>query len=140
MFNLIPENDPRSDSSCEIMTEIAEGRLTQDAPAPANKTTQSPLFQKPANASKPATLDFIAFWDGDLVALRDHIDVAINWGPFELHQCKRLNGSGEDSPQVLCSFIYHGADKIRPNDPDIRGQFEQSLKTSLKKVTNWQNI
>jgi hypothetical protein len=120
----------------QIMHIAAQARLShyrreaQLAAERLRKTRRS-LLKRPADVQPQ--LQLIAYWEGDLEALRDFIEMASDWGPFELVSIKSIGDGQPESPQrALCVFDYHA-------DAATRDHLEAELRAVLRRVTRWES-
>lgn len=136
MFDSTPHKSPPIQGRNEIMNEVIASRLS---------ALQSERHIYAARPPQPALdrdriLDLICVWNGDLYALKESIDIASNWGPFELAECWPIQYGDDRSRRVLCRFVYHGPLTAGENDPNSRGQFEHCLRAALAKITTWEDV
>ncbi|GJL94450.1 MAG: hypothetical protein DHS20C05_08550 [Hyphococcus sp.] len=76
--------------------------------------------------------DIIARWRGDVGELRDAIEMASDWGPYELVEMIPAYYGDDEARRILCRFLYHG-------DAAARSQFEHCLRATLLNITEWEN-
>lgn len=87
--------------------------------------------RKPRARGTMETIELIAHWDGDITVLRDCIEMASDWGPFELTDAFEITSEAEGARLVACRFVYHGPE-------EDRAASENNLRSVLARVTRWQ--
>lgn len=102
------------------------------------KATAARLRQTDRNRVGPAPTDapplyLIAHWEGDTETFRDLIEMASDWGPFEMTTVSRIKDDrGGMTRRLHCRFEFHGQDATRAHHEDI-------LRSVLARVTRWEN-
>lgn len=138
MFDSTPLKTPPAPGRNEIMNEALLARLAGLRATPA-KETVAPRVCAPVPGSDKV-LDLVAVWNSDMDALRDSIELAADWGPFELAECWPVFYGGDNNRRVICRFVYHGGSQTDTQGANVRGQFEHCLRTSLNQITKWEEI
>lgn len=87
---------------------------------------QGPFIQL---APRPTRL--FVFWDEDRETLMDLIDMASDWGPFELIDLRRASVDPDSgSPRFEGRFAYHGPEAARAHH-------EAELLGALQRFARW---
>ncbi|NNE41568.1 MAG: hypothetical protein HKN14_11710 [Marinicaulis sp.] len=138
MFDSTPLKSPPAPGRNEFMNEVLLGRLSK-LRATSDQAPQTPGIFAPPPASEKI-MDLLAIWNGNINALRDSIELAADWGPFELVGCWPAYYGADKNRRVICRFIYHGGSQADAQGANARGQFEYCLRDSLNQITKWEEI
>ncbi len=109
---------------------ISHYRRAAQRAAEQLRQTHRSLRKRPDDTQPPLRL--IASWNGDLETLSDFIEMASDWGPFELSSVATMEPTERNAPKkFLCHFDYHAS-------PEIRAHHEAELLDVLRRITAWE--
>lgn len=79
------------------------------------------------------TIQLIADWSDTPDALREAVECASDWGPFELCELIPVTTEALGGQRIFCRFIYHGPEASRSH-------YEANLRAMLTELAAWQDV
>lgn len=122
----------RGNQFVEIAAQARLAHYRREAKETAARLRRTGRDCSPRMANEAPPLMLIAHWERDIDTFRDLVEMASDWGPFEITAVSRIRDDrGGLTRRLLCRFEYHGAEAIRTHH-------EAVLRSVLARVTRWE--